>query len=262
MVIIKISEKTVQCNIAPQELYEIGLTPDEVINDMSKSVKLMTRINKEVGDKLDYDPENEVMMLTKNKMPDGGIRIFAVKMDNDDIQSSADRIKQLACTIYETLSQDKIDAIKNAKGNDKNIALENLIADMNDMVGNVYMDGAIEGPSYDDNTTDGELEVTTVPAIDYQRYMTVFDNIDHAYRFSKVVSNLPIVDSTLYKMDGVFYLAMGLKTESENNVYELRRAGIEYANSLAVNTPREQFIEENAEVVIADDAIYHLSQMA
>ena len=262
MVIIKISEKTVQCSIAAQELHEIGLTPEALLHGEEKSIPFMTQLNQEVGQQLSYDPENEVMMMSRNLMADGSVRIYAVKMDNDDIQSSADRLRSIAQGILDYLTQDKIDAVKAEKGKDKSDALNKLVEGMNNMVGRMYLEESKEGQELISALEKiQEVNAISKPALEYQRYMGEFDNLDKVIRFSKIASAMPIVDSALYKADDRYYLMMGLQTDSEAVVYELRKAGIEYASALSVNSPEELHLAETAERIIAKDAISHLAEL-
>ena len=262
MVIIKISEKTVQCSIAAQELHEIGLTPEALLHGEEKSIPFITQLNQEVGQQLSYDPENEVMMMSRNIMADGSVRIYAVKMDNDDIQSSADRLRSIAQGILDYLTQDKIDAVKAEKGQEKSDALNRLSEGMNNMVGRMYLEESEEGQKLISALENiQKASVISKPALEYQRYMGEFKNLDSVIRFSKIASAMPIVDSGLYKAEDKYYLMMGLQTDSEAVVYELRKAGIEYAKALSVNSPEELHLIETAECIIAKDAISHLSQL-
>ena len=80
MIIVKMNDTTVECSIAASELHEIGLTPEAVINGEENTTSFFAKLNKEVGQQLGYNPETEVMMMSKNMMMDGSIRIFAVKI--------------------------------------------------------------------------------------------------------------------------------------------------------------------------------------
>ena len=62
MIIVKMNNTTVECNIAASELREIGLTPESVVNGEMRSVPFMAQLNKEVGEQLDYNPENDTFM--------------------------------------------------------------------------------------------------------------------------------------------------------------------------------------------------------
>ena len=251
-----------QCSIAAQELHEIGLTPEALLHGEEKSIPFMTQLNQEVGQQLSYDPENEVMMMSRNLMADGSVRIYAVKMDNDDIQSSADRLRSIAQGILDYLTQDKIDAVKAEKGKDKSDALNKLVEGMNNMVGRMYLEESKEGQELISALEKiQEVNAISKPALEYQRYMGEFDNLDKVIRFSKIASAMPIVDSALYKADDRYYLMMGLQTDSEAVVYELRKAGIEYASALSVNSPEELHLAETAERIIAKDAISHLAEL-
>ena len=256
MIIVKMNETTVECSIAASELHEIGLTPEAVINGAENTSSFFAQLNREVGAQLDYDPETEVMMMSKNMMMDGSIRIFAVKMSNDDIQKATDRIRGAAETVLKLLTQEKVDAIKAKTGRDKGVALNEVITNVTDTINRIY-------------TRDGETEMgmqeqmtSYQPLSEYARYMIEFDNLDEAKRFSKVVQRLPIVDSALYKYKGRFYMLAGLMTSEEGIIFEMRRAGVEYSQMLTVNSPESMVVAEHGEVMIAEDAVVHLSDLA
>ena len=256
MIIVKMNETTVECSIAASELHEIGLTPEAVVNGAENTTSFFAQLNKEVGQQLDYDPETEVMMMSKNMMMDGSVRIFAVKMTNEDIQKATDRIRGAAETILRTLTQEKVQEIKEKTGRDKGIALNEVITNVTETINRIYGRGGEEAPVIDENNT------TYQPLTEYAKYMMEFDGMDETTRFAKVVQRLPIVDSHLYKMDGRFYLIAGLMSSEDSIIYDMRRAGVEYSQMMTVNSPESLLIEEHGEVIIQEDAIVHLADLA
>ncbi len=256
MIIVKMNETTVECSIAASELHEIGLTPEAVINGEENTNSFFAQLNKEVGQQLDYDPETEVMMMSKNMMMDGSVRIFAVKMSNDDIQKATDRIRGAAETILKTLTQEKVDAIKAKTGRDKGVALNEVITNVTETINRIYSREEDMAPM------EGQPKATYQPIFDCARYMIEFGQLSEAERFSKVVQRLPIVESTLYKYRGRFYMLAILMSSDEGIIYEMRRAGVEYSDMLTVNSPEAMFIEEHAECVIKEDALVHLADLA
>lgn len=256
MIIVKMNETTVECSIAASELHEIGLTPEAVINGEENTTSFFAQLNKEVGQQLDYDPETEVMMMSKNMMMDGSVRIFAVKMSNEDIQKATDRIRGAAETILRTLTQEKVDEIKAKTGRDKGVALNEVITNVTDTINKIYGRDDLGVPSPDQPTA------TYQPLYECARYMMEFDEISEAARFAKVVQRLPIVESVLYKYKGRYYLLAVLMSSDESIIYEMRRAGVEYSQMLTVNSPESMFIDEHAECLIKEDALVHLADLA
>ena len=256
MIIVKMNETTVECSIAASELHEIGLTPEAVIEGAENTNSFFAQLNKEVGAQLGYDPEKEVMMMSKNMMMDGSVRIFAVKMSNEDIQKATERIRGAAETILKTLTQEKVDVIKALSGREKGVALNEVITNVTETINKIYGKDGFDEPSIDQVTTSYQ------PLSEYARYMMEFDNLDAAKRFSKVVQRLPIVDSSLYKHEDRYYLIAGLMSAQESIIYDMRRAGVEYSEMLTVNAPEAMFIQEHGEKVLAEDAIIHLADLA
>lgn len=256
MIIVKMNATTVECSIAASELHEIGLTPEAVINGEENTTSFFAQLNKEVGQQLDYDPETEVMMMSKNMMMDGSVRIFAVKMSNEDIQKATDRIRGAAETILRTLTQEKVDEIKSKTGRDKGIALNEVITNVTDTINRIYGRDDEVPPSPDQATA------TYQPLFECARYMMEFDELSDAARFAKVVQKLPIVESVLYKFKGRYYLLAVLMSSDESIIYEMRRAGVEYSKMLTVNSPESMFIDEHAECLIKEDAMVHLADLA
>ncbi|MBQ7614429.1 MAG: adaptor protein MecA [Butyrivibrio sp.] len=258
MIIVKMNETTVECSIAASELHEIGLTPEAVVNGAENTTSFFAQLNREVGAQLDYNPETEVMMMSKNMMMDGSVRIFAVKMSNDDIQKAADRIRGAAETILRTLTQERVDEVKAKTGKDKGVALNEVITNVTDTINRIYgrdMDGNFrEEPQ--------NSQYSYQPLTEYARYMMEFNDLKEIERFSKVVQRLPIVDSALYKLDGRFYLMAGLMSADESIIYDMRRAGVEYSDMLTVNAPEAMYVEEHGECIVDEDAIVHLADLA
>lgn len=255
MIIVKMNETTVECSIAASELHEIGLTPEAVINGAENTTSFFAQLNKEVGQQLGYDPETEVMMMSKNMMMDGSVRIFAVKMSNEDIQKATDRIRGAAETILRMLTQERVDEIKNKTGRDKGVALNEVITNVTETINKIYgRDVEMEHGFHDGHAS-------YQPLSEYAKYMMEFENFDEAKRFSKVVQRLPIVDSSLYRFNDRYYMFAGLMSADEGIIYEMRRAGVEYSQMLTVNTAEAMVIQEHGDCIIAEDAIIHLSDL-
>ncbi|MBR4831790.1 MAG: adaptor protein MecA [Butyrivibrio sp.] len=254
MIIVKMNDTTVECSIAASELHEIGLTPEAVVNGAENTTSFFAQLGKEVGEQLDYNPETEVMMMSKNMMMDGSVRIFAVKMTNEDIKKASERIRGAAKTVLSILTQEKVEEIMAKTGKEKGIALNEVITLVSDSINRVY-------GREDEKLEELEPEASYQPLTEYARYMMEFDNLDDAKRFSKVVQKLPIVDSELYKYGGLYYLMAGLMSGREEIIYDMRRAGVEYSKILLVNSPEAMYIEEQGEKIVDKDAIVHLADL-
>ncbi len=252
MVIVKMNNTTVECSIAASELREIGLTPEAIMNGEKRSVPFMAQLNREVGEQLGYDPETEVLMMSKNMMVDGSVRIFAIKMSNEDIQKSADRIRGSAEAILKEMTQERVDAIKRKTGSEKGQALNEMIGQVSELIERIYDQDEIEEP---------QIEAMAKPIINTERYMARFESINSAARFAKIAFSLPITESKLYKEDDSYYLTLVLEPDGENAVYDLRRSGLEYAEDLVMNSAEQTHIEETAKPIIKEDALLHLKDM-
>ena len=252
MVIVKMNNTTVECSIAASELREIGLTPEAIMNGEKKSVPFMAQLNREVGEQLGYDPETEVLMMSKNMMVDGSVRIFAIKMSNEDIQKSADRIRGSAEAILKEMTQERVDAIKRKTGSEKGQALNEMIGQVSELIERIYDQDEIEEP---------QIEAMAKPIINTERYMARFESINSAARFAKIAFSLPITESKLYKEDESYYLTLVLEPDGGNAVYDLRRSGLEYAEDLVMNSAEQTHIEETAKPIIKEDALLHLKDM-
>ena len=256
MIIVKMNATTVECSIAASELHEIGLTPEAVVNGAENTTSFFAQLNREVGAQLDYDPETEVMMMSKNMMMDGSVRIFAVKMSNDDIQQAADRIRGAAETILRTLTQERVDEVKAKTGKEKGIALNEVITNVTDTINRIY------GRGLEPSDPSEDTQYSYQPLSEYARYMMEFTDLKQIERFAKVVQRLPIVDSSLYRHEDRYYLMAGLMSAEESIIYDMRRAGVEYSEMLTVNAPEAMFIEEHGQCIIGEDAIVHLADLS
>ena len=252
MVIVKMNNTTVECSIAASELREIGLTPEAIMNGEKRTVPFMAQLNREVGEQLGYDPETEVLMMSKNMMVDGSVRIFAIKMSNEDIQKSADRIRGSAEAILKEMTQERVDSIKAKSGSDKGQALNEMIGHVSELIEKIYDQDEEQEP---------QIEAMAKPIINTEKYTARFNNINAAARFAKIQKKLPITASSLYKENEEYYLTFVLEPDSENTVYDLRRSGLEYAEELMMNSPEQTHIEETAKCLIKEDALLHLMEM-
>ena len=255
MIIVKMDNSAVECSIAASELREIGLTPEAIVNGDVRTATFMAQINKEMSEQLQFNPDHEVLMMTKNMLHDGSLRIFAIKMNNEDIKSAGERINKAALGLLAASAPDKIASIIEKTGLDKGEALNELISNVGQLVGSIYLQNT-------GNAESARIEAVSKPAVTYSKYMAEFEDLGKAARFAKVVKGLPIVDSALYKMNDRYYLMLGLETGEDCMVYEIRRCGVEYADGLSVNTPEEFHVTENGEVIIKEDAVAHLSALA
>ena len=254
MIIVKMNNSTVECSIAASELREIGLTPESLMNGEQNSLSFMSQINKEVGAQLDYNPEQEVLLMSKNMMSDGTVRIFAVKMSNEDIQRTADRIREASLTMLSMVDPDKINELKSLPVEEKSEALGRLFMGVTEQVNHIYMpDERDEEPA--------EPSAMFRSFTESDRYAISFSSLRDAARFAKVVHAFPIENASLYKMDGVYTLFLSMPNDDDNRVFSFRKSGVEFADNMLVDSPTEQHIRENGECLIADDAVGRLARM-
>ena len=253
MIIVKMNSSTVECSIAASELREIGLTPESLINGEQRSVSFMAQLNKEVGEQLGYNPEQEVLLMSKNMMSDGSVRIFAVKMSNEDIQRTAERIREAAQGMMALTEQTKIDTIKSQNGAEKAESLGSLFVGITDLVNHIYMS--------EDTGDDVTPSATLKNLSESERYLVELESLDEAIRFSAIAQDFPVLASSLYKQEGTFYLLLTLANGNDNVVYEFRKACVEYGDNMLVNSPLEPHILEMGDCLIEKDAILHLKDM-
>ncbi len=253
MMIVKLNDSTVECSIQASELREIGLTPEAVVNGEQKTEDFMMHLNREVGQQLDFNPESEVLMMSKNVMFDGSVHISAVKMNNEDIQAAADRIRGAADQILKSMTQERVDAIKARNGKEKGAALNEMIEEVTNEIRSIYLREIPE--------EELKPEATTVPVTDFERYLTSFSNLKSAIRFAGVIRKLPIEDARFYKDHDMYYLSLGLRTRELADIYRMRKAGMEYAEEILVNAPEELHLQETADCLIAEDAVARLSAL-
>ena len=253
MIIVKMNNSTVECSIAASELREIGLTPESLMSGTSRSTTFMSQLNKEVGEQLGYDPEQEVLLMSKNMMADGSVHIFAVKMSNDDIQRTADRIRESALQMLSLVEQDKIDAIKQMDTAEKGETLGAMFMDVTEQVNHIYMP--------DDGASDELPTATTKPVTDYERYTVEMKSLDDAIRFARVAKVYPVRDAALYKSDEKYYMVVTLPNDDDRRIFEFRKTCVEYADALIMDSPMEAHISETGESIIAKDAIAHLAAL-
>ena len=253
MIIVKMNNSTLECSIAASELREIGLTPEAIMNGGQRSSSFMSQLNKEVGEQLEINPEQEVLLMSKNMMADGSVRIFAVKMSNEDIQRTADRVRSSAMEMLNLVEQGRIDEIKEMSAADKGEALGSMFMDITEQVNRIYLP--------EDQESEGAPSAVSRPMTDYDRYMITLKSLDDVCRFARICRGFPVKSSSLYKSDDRYYMVMKIQNEDDNLVYEFRKACVEYAEELMVDSPLEAHVTETGDCLIAEDAVSHLAAL-
>ena len=253
MIIVKMNNSTLECSIAASELREIGLTPEAIMSGGQRSSSFMSQLNKEVGEQLEINPEQEVLLMSKNMMADGSVRIFAVKMSNEDIQRTADRVRASAMEMLNLVEQGRIDEIKEMSASEKGEALGSMFMDITEQVNRIYLP--------EDQETQQAPSAVSRPMTDYDRYMITLSTLEDVRRFAKICKGFPVKASSLYKSDDRYYMVMKIQNEDDNMVYEFRKACVEYAEELMVDSPLEAHVTETGDCLIAEDAVTHLAAL-
>ncbi len=248
MIMVKMNNTTVECSIAASELRELGLTPEAVVNEDKKSVPFMAQLGREVGEQLGYDPETEVLMITKNLMGDGSLRIFAMKMTDDDIEESTEKMRMAAGKILRLTSKRRMEAIRGMSGKDKGIALNKLMGDISLAMAEVYTPEA-------EAFAEPHLEAMARRLASIERYMVSFDTLDECVRFSRAAAHFPIGESALYKDKDRYFMIISILSDGSALSYEMRCLCLEYAKDLQMGSPELTHIEETGQCIIAGDAL-------
>ena len=251
MIMVKMNNTTVECSIAASELRELGLTPEAVVNEDKKSFPFMAQLGREVGEQLGYDPETEVLMITKNLMGDGSLRIFAMKMTDQDIEESTEKMRATAAKILKLTSRRRMESIKNKTGKEKGIALNKLMGDISTAMAEVYGQAA-------ESIAEPQLEALSRRLASMERYMVKFDSLEECVRFARAVSHFPVGESSLYKEKDKYFMIVGMLSDGSALSYEIRCLCLEYAKDLQMGSPELTHIEETAECLIKNDAVKNL----
>lgn len=254
MIIVKMNNTAVECSIAASELQEMGLTPEGIGAGDVRSSAFMNQLNKEIGAQLGFDPKTDILMMSKNMMNDGSLRVFVMKMSNEDIQAASDRIRSAAEGVLKHVTQERIDELKACEGNEKGRILGEIMTAVMNELASVVTDPGIPGITRDP-------EVVTRPAVQYARYMAKLPDMRTCIRLSRVLEGMPVVDSALLKQDDSYYLTLGVSSGDEREIFDLRRTILDHADDLTINSPEELHITENAEPVIARDAVPILAKL-
>ena len=149
---------------------------------------------------------------------------------------------------------DKINELKQLPVEEKSEALGRMFMGVTEQVNHIYMpDDKDEDPA--------QPSAIFRSFTESDRYAIAFSSLRDAARFAKVVEQFPVENASLYKMDGVYSLFLSLKNDDDNLVFSFRKSGVEFADSMLVDSPAEQHIRENGECLIAEDAVGRLARM-
>ncbi|MCR5687775.1 MAG: adaptor protein MecA [Lachnospiraceae bacterium] len=254
MIIVRMNNTAVECSIAASELQEMGLTPEGIGAGDVRSSAFMNQLNREIGAQLGFDPKTDILMMSKNMMNDGSLRVFVMKMSNEDIQAACDRIRSAAEGVLKHVTQDRIDELKASEGNEKGRVLGEIMSAVMNELASVVTDPGFPGLTRDP-------EVVSRPAVQYARYMARLSDMHTCIRLSRLLNDLPVVDSALFRQGSDYYLTLGVNSGDEREIFDLRRMILDYSEELTINSPEELHITENAEPVIAENAVSVLAKL-
>ncbi len=251
MLFIKTSEKTVQCDISNAELREIGLTAALVIDGDEKAREFLNEFNQEVGKQLAYNPQEEVLLFTRNLLPNGNLRIDVIKLTNQDIGEAAERIRKAANGILDIVTDDRVKDIKDKSGVDKASALNSMLQQVSYIMNSV-------NPA-EQAKSQGSLVSKYIP--ESYSFVTNFSDLNQVTRFCRMIKDFPIENAKLYKSKEIYYLFFDIMVTEESMLYTIQTIGIEYADDIQVNTTKMSFVEENGELIVKKNAVKELGQI-
>lgn len=250
MVMIRTNENTIQCDINASELKDFGLTPAMVVDGDSRAEEFLSRLNEEMAMQLSYNAKEEVLMLSKNLMPDGSLRIVAVKLTNQDIEDAATRMKKAAEGILSTITEERLSDIREKSGREKAEALNDMLVRVSEMLNSIYMHEEREK----------KTESPRLIAADC-KFSASFKTLDEVIRFCHMIMEFPVRDAKLYKIRDFYYLFFGVETAEESVLYQIETIGMEYAKEFAADPLMSSYIQESGECIIDKDAIKALGQI-
>lgn len=251
MLFIKTSEKTVRCDITNAELQEIGLTAALVLDGDEKARGFLNELNQEVGRQLAYNPQEEVLLFTRNLLPNGDLRIDVIKLSNQDIEEAVERIRKAANGVLDIVTEDRVRDIKEKSGIEKANALNAMLQQVS------YIMNSVTPP--EEVKEQGSLTTKYMP--EYYSFVTNFSDLNQVTRFCRMIKDFPIENAKLYKAKDIYYLFFDIEIMEESMLYAIQTIGIEYADDIQINPAKMSYIEENGECIVKKDAVKELGQI-
>ena len=255
MVITKTSNTTVQCDITNMELEELGLLARDVVDGKENARDFLYQLNQEVGRQLDYDPQEDVIMYSRNLLMNGNLRIVAMKLTNADIEEAAGRMRKAAEGIQVSVSEEVVKNILNKSGLAKAEALNDMIQQVS-----VYMN-SVSGEGEPTQNAVQPVQNPTSTIVEHCSYIASFDKLDKVMQFCQMIQDYPVQDAKLYKEKDIYYLFFDIDVTDEGMLYEIQAMGIEYADEIQINPSKRSHIEESGECIVKENAIETLGNI-
>lgn len=250
VLMIRTNDSTIQCDISASELKDFDLTPGMVVDGDKRADEFIGKLNAEMAQQLSYDPAREVLMLSKNLMPDGSLRIMVVKLTDEEIEEAALRMRRAAEGILKTITSERLEDIRQKSGTQKAEALNDMLSRVSEMLSSIYVHA-------------GRKQSTEPPELICAdcRFSANFKTIDDLIRFCRIIRDFPVRDAKLYKSKDFYYLFFAVEATEESILYQIETIGMEYADEFTTDPLKSSYVQENGECLIDSDAIKALGQI-
>lgn len=220
----RIGKHTLKCIISEQEILDLGYTLDDIMSNGAKTQEFM----------------NHIFDLAEQR--------FGTKFDIGFKTVRADFMSDhtLALTFSEHGGSN------------------GMVEHLKDIV-NGFIDSMASGNAKFEELTKKHkpetMEDFTMPDGVKIDVMFLFEQIETASRFAKVMTIDPIPRNALYKFEDMYFLFVDLSETSEEDVKRLSMTTDEYAYDIVVGAQKRAFVEEHGEVIIKDHAIEQLKEL-
>jgi len=236
MDIKRLNDNQIRCALTEAEIEEMGFTIDEIIGNGEMTQKFMRVVLEKVEEQEAIDVELLSPMVRAELLPDHSMAITFGGITEEEKKGMFGKILEM----------------------------------MNQMAGKAEPAVGSECPECmgcADKTAEvfeqnlersDEVEVFS----DATPLALVCESIDDAVRMSKLFAGKEKVpESSLYKMDGKYYLVMEFKGFSKQEIKPLAFMAVEYENARVAVPAGIAYIKEHGKCVLAKDAICDLVQL-
>ena len=225
----KINDNVIKCYITKEEMIRQGVDIEDLMSNRSKAEDFLRYILQQARYEVDFNVTGEALNVQMSVMQDGDVALMISDDQNMAIRAILDQLREKLRGFQKELTD--------AAGKGNKFA-EDLIAATRQ---------ALEEAAEDD-----PLEFTM---------WAEFNDLDRAINMSKAMKHSGAESSVFYKLDDRYYMEIDFvqtKREIAGSVFIVS----EYADRLNLEKDGIGAVLEHGELLIAEDAIGHLAELA
>lgn len=263
MDIKRIGENQIRCALTEEEIIELGFSIDDIIGNTETTQKFMRVVLNLVEEKEQINIDSLSPMVRAELLQDHSMAItFGGESDVN--------FKNLVDTVNHLMSQmvpEKLEEFHQMSKEEKKNTIDEFLKNLSDTRKKEESAAkkeaekkkeAVESLAMpaDETNPDDEVFISSVP------FVLEFVQMDDAIRMSKLfLGEERMPKSTLYKLEGKYYLIIDFIHFSKNELRPLAFAAVEYDSKHFADPTQVAYIQEHGSCIVKNEALQTLMQL-